>query len=116
MAEEQVAPPGYSRPTSAEELLERYAAGERWFADAQLLYVDFVALHMRRCFEACRAILESGGHVTPSTYTDLRGAVLCRAKLCGADLSLVDLSGANLRGADLRSATLPNHRPSSSKS
>jgi hypothetical protein len=63
-------------PVDAEELLARYAAGERVFGGATL-------------FKA-----------------DLRGADLRGARLSGADLRGANLTGVNLTGADLVSANL----------
>ena len=61
---------------TAEELIQKYKAGERDFR-----YVDLRG-------------------------ANLRGADLSEANLSGADLSGANLSGANLRGADLRWANL----------
>lgn len=69
-------PPNYTPPQSAEELLARYAAGERFFDGANL-----------------------GG-------ADLARANLAVARLCGANLRAADLDGANLAGASLRGANL----------
>lgn len=59
-----VQPEGYTPPTSAEELLERYAAGERYFEQARL------------------------------ARANLRGADLRGVNLSHADLSSADLAGA----------------------
>ncbi len=84
-------PPGYSPPQSAEELLRRYAAGERYFPDADI-----------------------------PDRSSLRGATLAGAIFRDFWLSDVDLRDADLRGcrfengnvkcsefdnADLRNAT-----------
>lgn len=76
---------------SAEELLRRYAAGEREFEQVRLSGAD---LH--------NAIL----HGIDLSEAILNGANLSRADLRGADLSWADLSQADLRGADLRGAIL----------
>ncbi|PPT07019.1 pentapeptide repeat family protein [Geitlerinema sp. FC II] len=74
---------------SPEELLRRYAAGEREFEQVRLSEAD---LH--------NAIL----HGIDLSEAILNDANLSRADLRGADFSWADLSGANLCGADLRGA------------
>lgn len=74
---------------STEELLRRYAAGEREFEQVRLSEAD---LH--------NAIL----HGIDLSEAILNEANLSRADLRGADFSWADLSGANLCGADLRGA------------
>ncbi len=81
---------------TAEELLRRYAAGERNFAGADLRNCDLRGADLRNC--------------------DLRGANLSRANLSGyrnnegiwiySNLSKVNLSGANLEYAVLNAANL----------
>lgn len=82
-----VEPEGYEPPTSAEELLERYAAGERYFAGADLSSAKF---------ELCRAKFETGPH----DYLDLR-----EVNLHHANLDRVDLRRSTLVKSDLRSAS-----------
>ena len=62
--------------SDGEDILKKYAAGERIFCNADL------------------------------SEANLSGADLSEADLSGADLSGADLSGANLRWADLRRADL----------
>lgn len=76
---------------TTQELLKRYAAGEREFEQVRLSGAD---LH--------NTIL----HGIDLSEAILNQANLSRADLRGADLSWVDLSGADLRGADLRGAIL----------
>jgi hypothetical protein len=73
---------------TAKELLQRYAAGEREFAGADL----------------------KGAKLAGSKLAgaDLRNADLCGAGLCGADLRDADLRNADLRGAYLEGAKLTN--------
>jgi uncharacterized protein YjbI with pentapeptide repeats len=87
-------PAGYDPPQSAEELLRRYAAGERFFPDAEI-----------------------------PDYSSLQEVDLAGASFKGAWLSCIDFRGANLsgcrfedcnvkcsdfRGADLRNAAFDN--------
>lgn len=118
---------------TAEELLQRYAAGERdfrrinlgaffvrppWLIGVNLSNVDLGGVY-----------IESGGlmntnlrsanlersHFTNTLFintnlsnTNLRSANLDRANLTGANLSDANLSGANLSGANLTDANLAN--------
>ncbi len=103
-------------PKSAEELLERYAAGERDFRGIRLEAADLrSAILPHTCLERAnlsRAIL---------AHSYLRGADLTDAHLSGANLEcailyqatleravffVANLQGANLAGARLRSAKL----------
>ncbi len=76
---------------SAEELLKRYAAGERQFPDVILREGNLTGASLR-------SIVLSG--------SDLRGAKFRNANLIEADLERANLRGADLRGADLRGANL----------
>lgn len=78
-------------PASAEELLRRYAAGERSFSNAQLEEAGL------RKAELAHADLRDAS---------LRSAVLCRANLTGADLRGAKLWSANLTGATFEQARL----------
>ena len=69
-----VEPPGYKPPTSAEELLERYAAGERYFHGAKLAGA---------CFREAK----------------LDGVNLSHADLSGSDFQMASLVGSCLRYA-----------------
>ena len=80
-----------SPPDSAEQLLARYASGERNF--------DRVQLH--------EAALSSATLVSASfRAADLSGADLRAAKLEGSDLSEANLQGAHLESAYVANATL----------
>ncbi|MBP0003394.1 MAG: pentapeptide repeat-containing protein [Cyanobacteria bacterium SBC] len=103
------APEGEIR--SVEELLRRYAAGERDFEQVRLSQADLhnAILHG---IDLSEAILNEAN----LSRTDLRGADfswadLSQANLCGADLrgaifTRADLTGANLRRANLLKADL----------
>jgi uncharacterized protein YjbI with pentapeptide repeats len=71
---------------SAQELVRRYAEGERDFVLAQLTGAELVGAQL------CEA--------------DLSGAKLAGARLCKADLSGARLNGGHLREADLSQANL----------
>jgi hypothetical protein len=99
-------PPGYEPPHSAEELLERYAAGERYFARAKLANAKLQGAYLA----------SADIHDADLAGADLRHATLSEAKLTGTDfsgadistaeLSEADLSGANFTGAKLSGANL----------
>ena len=72
----------YAAPRTAEELLKRYGAGERYFPDMVMPY---------------------GADLSDAK---LSGAILSGAKLYGADLRGAILRGADLRGTDLSGAIL----------
>jgi uncharacterized protein YjbI with pentapeptide repeats len=76
---------------STDELLRRYAAGDRNFANANL-----------RCAVLCEQNL-SQCHLS---YVKLNLANLSRANLSGVDLTSADLSDASLSGANLSQASL----------
>jgi uncharacterized protein YjbI with pentapeptide repeats len=79
-------PEGYVPPRSSEELVRRYAAGERYFHRAHLTKASLP-----------EAIL-AGADLTEA---NLAGANLCKARLTGVNLSGANLVHANLRHADL---------------
>ena len=77
----------YQPPTSAEELLSRYAAGERYFPEADMPDgSDFSKAHL------AGAVLER--------------CWLSDANFTGADLRRVSFRGTNLKCADFRDANL----------
>ena len=78
---------------TAQELLEKYAAGERDFSGAGLLFANLNGANL------------SGANLTD---TDLRGADLSCADLSNANFTDADLRGANLVGANLVGADLTN--------
>ena len=82
--------------TDHEELLRRYAAGERSFARAILMFPPLGGANLQG------ANLE-GAVFVPG---DLGGVNLENANLRGAQLRGMSLGAANLRGADLRGAEL----------
>lgn len=89
----------------ADELIERYAAGERDFhgvdlfeSDEEFIYDDEGEIQLNEPFI----------HKSPVNLknADLTGINLSRADIGDADLEGVDLSHANLRGANLSGANL----------
>lgn len=93
-------PSGRVPPGSAADLLERYAAGERGFAGADLSGT------LLRCLDLSGADLRDASLLE----ADLCGANLDGANLDGADLRLARLRGVSLRGASLRGALLRGAR------
>lgn len=102
---------GYKPPESAEELLERYASGERYFRFSSLEGADFRGAALSHinlttsslagaCFRFSRLFGARFG------FADLRNADFIDALLIGADLSGSTLTLANFQGADLSLATL----------
>lgn len=79
-------PLNYNPPNGAEELIERYAAGERAFGDLDLRGIDLRGACLKN--------------------VDLTGTGLSGANLAGADLTWADFTRADLRGADLTKANL----------
>lgn len=76
---------------NTDELLRRYAAGERNFANANL-----------RCAVLCEEKLSQCN----LTYVKLNFANLSRVNFSGVDLTSADLSDASLNGANLSQASL----------
>lgn len=101
---------------SAEELIERYAAGERDFRGIDLNNqvlegVNLTGANLRRA--KLHGIQLKGANLTgiklrkaDLRQVDLTGANLCGADLSGASLHQVNLQDANLRGVDLSDANL----------
>ena len=104
---------------TVDELLRRYAVGERNFAGIRLrgggrggeldganlsesnfngaiLQVDMIGINLSDCSLRGATLAES----------DLSDAILIRASLCGATLAQANLSGANLTSAKLIRAEL----------
>ena len=101
-----VKPPGYEPPTTADELQERYAAGERYFVGTKLRGANLRGMVLRGSnldeSDFVRASLQDAdlAHVL------LRTSGLSGANLAGADLTGADLTGARVAQAVLRNATL----------
>lgn len=76
---------------SVEVLKQRYAVGERYFVNANLMGADLSNLDLSQ---------------VNLSWAKLRGANLSGTNLQGADLTEADLSDANLSAADLRGANL----------
>jgi len=91
-----IKPPGYQPPTSAEDLLERHAAGERYFVGAELKGADLAEADL------------STANLSGSCLVE---ALLDRTKLHRVDLSGADLGGASFRYADLQDALILGETP-----
>lgn len=108
--------PDYKPPTSSEELLERYARGERRFDGAMLknasLTMDCLAGASFADADLRNAVLNGailcGLNLSRARLdsAQLSGVDLADAVLAEADLAWADLRGANLRGAALTAAHL----------
>jgi hypothetical protein len=86
---------------TTEELLAKYAAGERNFAKADLRGANLTKADLRGA-DLSKAKLSK----INLTSADLRGANLSAADLRGADLTSADLSDANLKGSIFTNANL----------
>ncbi len=109
--------PDYRPPTSAEELLERYARGERFFARADIAPVHLSPRDWYRPRPNLSGAKLAGSHLADAVLTDvdlssadLSAAQLTRAKLDRSDLTGAHLKAAHLRGASLSFAVLANAR------
>ena len=86
-------PEGYQPPASAEELLRRYAAGERYFPHADIPELSSL--------EGCTlegAVFEDAW----VSCVTLRGANLRGVRFERCNVKCSDFSGADLRGASFR--------------
>lgn len=97
-------PPGYKPPTSAAELLERYAKGERYFVRASASGADLVGVDL----SGANLTMFDGNAVDFQNAIlqgiTFREAVLTEADFCGAFLRDADFDSANLRYAKFISA------------
>ncbi len=103
---------------STDELLRRYAAGDRNFANANLRCAVFVEQNLSQCnlsnvklsFANLSRINLSGVDLTSADLSDasLSAANLSQASLYRTLLTRANLSQANLRGANLFKASLNN--------
>ena len=84
-----------------EELLRRYAAGERDFRQADLSEADLSEANLSEADFRVADLREAN-----LSRANLSRANLSEAELSEAELSVADLSRANLRGANLRGANL----------
>lgn len=120
--------PPYTPPTSAEELLERYAKGERRFHHANLTRADLGGANLRDANVSNADLVGANLRGADLSGAKLSGAYLVGARLEGADLSganfheahlegvklsdaylvSADFTGANLEGADFTGANLEN--------
>jgi uncharacterized protein YjbI with pentapeptide repeats len=80
----------------AEELIERYAAGERDFADISLKWEDLSGANL------------AGVNLTGAIFirVNLSKANLSSANLTNTSLKSANLSGANLQGANVTNALI----------
>ncbi len=96
---------------SVEELKRRYAAGERYFINANLRCADLNNLNLSGINLGWAKLNWAEGSGLNLSGADLTAADLSNANLSGADLSganltLADLSGANLHETNLTGAVL----------
>ncbi|MEH1997491.1 MAG: pentapeptide repeat-containing protein [Nostoc sp.] len=101
---------------TAEELLERYAAGERDFSGVNLEGVNLSGTELRgiilRGANLRQANLRDSDlsgcweKPNPMVLTDLREANCCEVDFSGTTLEVVDFSNAILTGANFNSAVL----------
>ena len=106
-----VEPEGYEPPQSAEELLERYAAGERYFVEAQLHHARLRAAVLHEANLGSADLSHADLYTADLHLADLDQALLAStnldgAVLLGASLAQSNLTGANLADANLRAAVL----------
>ena len=99
-------PPGYKPPQSAEELLERYAAGERDFQTADLQWAilqdaDLEYSDLQRANLQGANLQRAGFQQADLKRANLQQADFQRANLQGADLQMANLHNTNLTGAEL---------------
>ena len=97
---------GPKPPETAEELLRRYAAGERDFSGAHLDGADLIGADLIGANFSDADFF--GADLSDATVSraDLGRATLTATRLVGANLNSTDLSSADLRGANLFSTTL----------
>ena len=89
----------YQPPRSRDELLARYAAGERHFVDTELDIPD-------RIVDLDGAVLD-GADFSEGWFTaTFRGASLRATKFRHANVKCCDFTGADLTDADFREAAL----------
>jgi uncharacterized protein YjbI with pentapeptide repeats len=96
-------PPGYKPPESAEELLERYEAGERYFEKAALAGADLANATLNGANFTHADLSGANLHRTCLKYAHLLGTALAQAVLTdafidSANFALASLDSANLNG------------------
>ena len=89
--------PKYEPPQSAEELLRRYAEGERYFADSELDESEN---------DLQNGKLEDADFSHSFIFADFRRANLKRASFADANVKSCDFRNADLEGADFSGAAL----------
>jgi uncharacterized protein YjbI with pentapeptide repeats len=90
-------PLGYRPPKSAKELLERYAAGERYFNNGDLPIADLTGANLTGANLAFSDL--AGAKLAGSTLANANfyGATLIEALLCDTNLSQFDSFGCQAR-------------------
>lgn len=111
-----VEPEGYKPPTSAEELLERYAKGERYFRYSILdgsrlkgAFLDGVNLgrsHIEEADVSDASLVGADLWRVEFRETHLANSDLSNASLQGANLWLTNLSGTRIEGANFSGGNL----------
>ncbi len=93
-------------PENVEELLRRYAAGERNFAGANLSGANLTGVHLRSANLSGANL--SGANLSGADLIDANfcGANLARGEIMVADLRTTNFSEANLSETDLRDTNL----------
>ena len=95
-------PPNYKPPETVQELLERYAAGERYFAETDLPDgSDLVGAILDGAY-----LERSSFHSAHFSNANLKGVSFRDSSIKCADFRQADLEGANFRGAGVESIDL----------
>ncbi len=94
-------PEGYVPPRSAEELLERYGTGERYFREADLQRTELRYANLQ--YANLQSANLNGANLQ---FVNFQSANLNRAGLQCADFRCADLQRANLQSANLNGANL----------
>ena len=89
--------PNYEPPQSVEELLRRYADGERYFAELEL----DDSVHDLQNVE-----LEDADFSHSFIFADFRGANLKRVSFASANVKTCDFRNADLEGTDFSDAAI----------
>jgi hypothetical protein len=92
--------------SDGENILKKYAAGERMFCKAYLRWANLRRANLHGAYLRWANLRRANLHGADLHGADLHGAYLRWANLSGANLSGADLSGADLSGADLSGADL----------
>ena len=101
---------GRAQPATADELLDRFTAGEQDFPGISIAHANLHNAHLEGV-NLCTRLLwanAAGIHMSGSylSFINLFQAYLHLADLKGCDLGYADLRETDLTGADLREANL----------